>query len=164
MEPTATIPPARKPKILIIVFFLALLLAIANAGLYYFFSRKQKFVGGNGNTHGQIIRKHPLINTETLPNAKVGADYQAVIFITLQNANTEISGQIISGLPPGLNFNGCVTKFNDPIDTIFQVNSVARCTLEGTPGKDGNYTLVFLASSQDDTLNTKGNISLTVEP
>jgi len=127
-------------------------------------SRDQKIADKLTALGTDIASARPIINTDHLPHAQAGKEFQAFIFATVYNVNTKIEGKIVSTLPDGLTFGNCQTEFNSPTVTLSKVSSLVRCGLMGTPKQSGQYIITVHFSVPGSKMTTEEAIPLLINP
>ena len=139
--------------IVILIFFISLV----SAAVFFFLSYKNKPVG-------EKVMARPIIKTRDFLDAKVGQEYQAPVVASVLNQNVEINGQVLSGLPEGLQLGSCQTIFNSSFVISTAVNSLATCMLEGIPQESGKFNIEIFFSIPNGLVNAKEIIPLVVDP
>lgn len=156
--------PKKVSKIRIIVILLFILSAISTVAVLLVYHNKMTNNKLSTTVEG-ITLARPVVNTYDLPQAKVGEKYQTLVFATVDNFNTQIEAEIVSGLPKGLQLlNPCKMEFNSPTVKYSKVSSLAKCTLVGVPEQSGNYQVRILFSVPGGNINAVQDIPLLVNP
>lgn len=101
----------------------------------------------------------------TLQSAAVGKDYQGVLQLAIYGFNTQLSGEVISGMPLGLRMTPCTTDYNNPTLTAkSKVNSLVRCGITGVPQESGKFTIQVRFTTKDVDGYFEKNFPLVVNP
>ncbi len=174
MDNTNILPAESPKKInkgLVFLFSGVVVITICLVSYYLYIQYGVEHRVSNPSTQSQnndaiSYKSTPFVYTRSLNPAKIREPYTAVVEAGVYYLNTQIENNAVTGLPPGLKLTECSTEYNSAVlpKDLTNINSLIKCTIEGTPQKSGNFTVRVYFSVPGETGTVFKDLQLVVNP